>query len=111
MICLCAAQLRGLSVPATCGVVLLGHAGRDAAALTDRKAVLLRPGPDVTRALPAGPGPPGPAGLCPPGLAGVLEIGREQLAECGGVLGAQVDLIAGAIHGEPHGLIRLAAGQ
>jgi hypothetical protein len=31
------------------GVVLLYHGGRDAPALTDRQAVLFRPGPDITR--------------------------------------------------------------
>jgi hypothetical protein len=68
-------------------VVLLCHAGRDAPALTDRQAVFLRPGPDITAALTAGRGPPGPARLCPPGAAGVLNVGRELLAKRGGVLG------------------------
>jgi hypothetical protein len=58
-------------------VVLLQHAGRDAPALTDRQAVLFRPGPDITAALTVDCGPTAPARLCPPGLAGVLKIGRE----------------------------------
>jgi hypothetical protein len=37
----------------------------------------------------------------PPCLARMLHIGREQLAERGGILGVQIDLIAGVIHGEP----------
>src|SRR6266704_3643546 len=90
-------------------VVLLCHAGRDAPALANRQAVLLCPGPDITAALTAGP--PGPARLGPPGLAAVLNVGRELLAERGGVLGVQVDLIAGAIESEPHRLLRRAAGQ
>src|SRR5690349_17704894 len=98
------------SVPAR-GFVLLHHAGRDAAAFADRQAMLLRPGPDITRTLPAGRRPPGPAGRRLPGLPGVLDVRREQVAEHGGVLGAQVDLITGALDGEPHGLIRRAAGQ
>src|SRR5216684_1555447 len=92
-------------------VVLLCQAGRDAAALTDRQALLLRPGPDVTAALTARCGPPGPAGRCPPGLAGVLKVGCELLAERGGVLGVQVDLIVGALEGEPYRLLRRATGQ
>jgi hypothetical protein len=40
-------------------VVLLHHAGGDAAALADRQAVLVRPGPDITRALAASRSPPG----------------------------------------------------
>src|SRR6266851_2819291 len=97
--------------PADRRVVLLQHAGRDTAALTDCQAVLFRPGPDITAALTADCGPPGPARLCPPGLAGVLKIGRELLAERGGVLGVQVNLIVGAVEGEPHRLLRRAAGQ
>ena len=97
--------------PVACGAVLLCHAGRNAPAVADRQAVLLRPGPDITRALPAGRGPPGPAGLCPAGLAGVLHIGRELPAERGTVLGIQVDLIIGALEGEPQGLRCRAAGQ
>jgi hypothetical protein len=41
----------------------------------------------------------------------VLSIGRELLAERGGVLGVQVDLIVGAIEREPDGLLGWAAGQ
>ena len=51
------------------------------AALTDRQAVLFRPGPDATQALAARRSPPGPAGLGTPGPAGVLEERRELLAE------------------------------
>src|SRR5437764_4576141 len=36
------------------GLVLLGHAGRDAPALTDRDAVVLGPGPDIGAAMTAG---------------------------------------------------------
>src|SRR5579859_970338 len=96
--------------PAGC-VVLLGHAGGDAAALADRQAMLFRPGADITRALAAGCGPPGTARLRPPGAAGVLKVGRELLAERGGVLGVQVDLIVGAVEREPDGVLGWAAGQ
>jgi hypothetical protein len=41
----------------------------------------------------------------------VLYVGRELLADRGSVLGVQVDLIAGAVEGEPHRLLRRAAGQ
>jgi hypothetical protein len=60
-------------------VLLVDHAGRDAPALTDRQAVLLRPGPDVTAALTISRGPPGPTALRPPRLPGVLNIRRELL--------------------------------
>src|SRR5215510_11773606 len=69
------------------------------------------PDPDITRALPAGRGPPGPAALGAPGPAGMLEVGPELLAERSGVLGVQVDLTVGAIEGEPHRLLCRAAGQ
>ena len=92
-------------------LILLHHTGRNAAALTDRQAVLLRPGPDITGALPTGRGPARPARLCSPRIAGVLYIGCELLAECGGVLGIQVDLIVGALEGKPHRLLGRAAGQ
>jgi len=39
------------------------------------------------------------------GSAGMLKVGRELLAERGGVLGVQVDLITGALEGEPDGLL------
>jgi hypothetical protein len=45
------------------------------------------------------------------GPAGMLEVGPELLAERGGVLGVQVDLIAGALEGEPDRLLGRAAGQ
>jgi hypothetical protein len=71
-------------------VVLVHHAGGDAAALADRQTVLFDPGPDIIRALAVSGGPPGAARLRPAGPAGVLNIGRELLAELGGVLGVQV---------------------
>src|SRR5262249_61131499 len=92
-------------------VVCAGQVGREAAGLTDRQAVLLGRGPDIPGALPAGRGPPGPARRCPPRPAGVLNVGRELLAERGGVLGAQVDLIVGALEGKPHRLPGRAASQ
>jgi hypothetical protein len=74
--------------------------------------MFFRPGPDVTAALTADGGPPAaPARLCPPGSAGVLEIGRELLAQRGAVLGVQVDLIVGAVEGEPYRQLGRAAGQ
>ena len=75
------------------GLVLLHHAGWDAPALTDRDAMVFRPGPDIAAALAAGPGTPRPAGLRPPGLAGMLDERHELLAERGGVLLIQVNLI------------------
>jgi hypothetical protein len=92
-------------------LVLLHHAGRNAPALTDRQAVLLRAGPDITGALPPGRGPPRPARRSPPRAAGVLNIGRELLAERRRVLGAQVNLIIGAVKGKPHCLLGRATGQ
>ena len=71
------------------GLILLHHGGRDAAALTDRQTMLFRPGPDIPRALPARCGPPGPASPGTPGPAGMLNVGRELLAQRGGVLGIQ----------------------
>jgi len=41
----------------------------------------------------------------------VLKVGRELLAERGGGLGAQVDLVVAALEGKPHGLLGWAAGQ
>src|SRR5689334_15399358 len=93
----------------SCGLVPLHHAGRDAPALTDHDAVVFRPRPDVTAVLPAGLSTSRSARLRSPGLAGVLKVRRELLAERGGVAGPQVDLIAGAIDGEPDGLIGRAA--
>ena len=92
-------------------VVLLHHAGGDASALAHSYAVLFGPGPDITRVLAACCGPPGAAGLHSPGPAGVLKVGGELLAERGGVLGIQVDLIAGALEREPDSLPGWAAGQ
>ena len=48
-----------------------------------------------------GCGPPRPAALSP-GPAGVIDERCEIAAERRGVLGAQIDLILGAIHPEPH---------
>src|SRR5262249_7895830 len=87
-----------------CSTTLAG----DAPALAYRQAVLLRPGPNVTRALAVGRGA---ARLRPPGRAGVLQVGRELLAELRGVLGVQVDLIVGAVKREPDSLLGRAAGQ
>ena len=101
----------GLVLTPASSLVLLHYAGRDAPAFANGQAVLLGPGPDITRALPASRGPPGPAGRCPPRPAGVLKVGRELLAERGGVLGIQVDLIVAALEGKPHGLLGRAAGQ
>src|SRR5262245_39317436 len=56
-----AARLRWFVLAPAGRVVLLHDAGRDAPALTDRQAVLLRPGPDITGAPPPGRGPAGPA--------------------------------------------------
>src|SRR5690348_1910434 len=91
--------------------VLLQHAGRDAAALTDRDAVLLRPGPDIPGALTARRGPRWPPRLPPPGFAGVFDEWRELLAERFRVLLAQVDLILGPAEGEPDGLIGRTATE
>jgi len=41
----------------------------------------------------------------------VLKVGGELLAELGGVLGVQVDLIIGALEREPGSLLGRAAGQ
>ena len=41
----------------------------------------------------------------------MLYKGCELLAERGGVLGIQVDLIVGALEGKPHRLLGRAAGQ
>jgi hypothetical protein len=70
------------------------RAGRDTAALTDRQAMLFRRDPDITRTLPTGRGPPVAAGSLSARPLRVLGIGREQRAEQGGVLDAQIDLIS-----------------
>src|SRR4029077_20551202 len=93
------------------GVVLLCHTGRDAPALTDHDPVTFRPGPDITRVLPAGRNTPRPARLRPRGPARVLNVGRKLPAERGGVAGPQVDLIVRAIDGDPDGLIGRTAGE
>ena len=89
----------------------LCHADRDAPALTDRQAMHLRPCPDITRALTIRRSPPRPPRRCPPGPAGVFNKRRQFLAERGGVLGVQVDLIIDAVECEPDGLLGGAAGQ
>ena len=73
-------------------LVLVHHVGRDSPALTNRDAVVFRPGPDVTAALTACRGTPRTAGLCPPDLAGILDERRRLLMEGGGVLLTQVYL-------------------
>ena len=92
-------------------VVLFHHAGRDAPALANCQAVLFRPGPDVTRALTVSRGPPGATRLRPSGSAGMRKVGLELLAERGGVLGVQVNLIVRALEREPDSLLGRAAGQ
>jgi hypothetical protein len=99
---------RGLSVPAARGVVLLCTAGRDGP-----RSLTVMPWPlaqvRFPGALAAGGGTPGPVRLCPPGRAGVLDEGGELRAERGGVLAVQV-LISRVGEGEPHRLLRWAAG-
>ncbi len=77
-------------------------------ALIDRDALGFGPRPDITAARPARGGA---ARLAAPGFAGVLDEGRQLLAERGGILGAQVDLILRPAEGEPHGLIGRAATE
>ena len=86
-------------------MVLLNDAGGDAPAGADRDALVFRPRPDIAAALRAR-GPPRPTALSPPGPAGMIDERGELLAERRGVLGAQIDLILGAVHPEPHRLIR-----
>src|SRR5690348_16821430 len=101
-----------MALLATAGrMVLLDHSGGDAPPLTDRQTVLFRPDADITRALPVDHGPSRAARRCPPGPAGMLNVRRELLAQRGGVLGVQVDLIVGAVEREPDGLLGRAAGQ
>jgi len=92
-------------------VVLLYHTGGDAPALADHHAMLLCPCADISGALTLGHSPPGAARLRPPRPACVLKVGRELLAERGGILGVQVDLVVGAIEREPDDLFGWAAGQ
>ncbi len=87
------------------GLVLLNDASGDAPAGADRDAGLFRPCPDAPAAVPAGCGPRRPTALSPPGLAGMTGERCELAAERRGVLGAQIDLILGAIHPEPHRLV------
>jgi hypothetical protein len=93
------------------GPVLLSHAGRDSPAGADRDAVLFRPRPDLAAALPPGRRPAGPAGRPASRLMGVLDIGLALLAEGPRILGAQVDLILGAVEPEPHCLIGRAPSR
>ena len=41
----------------------------------------------------------------------MLKVGRELLAERGGVLGVQVDLVVRTVEAEPDGLLGRTAGQ
>jgi hypothetical protein len=74
-------------------LILLNHAGRDTPALADRDAAVFGPGADVGAAVAAGRRAGRAARRSAPGLAGVPDERRQLLPECGGVLGAQVDLI------------------
>jgi len=87
----CGVSWRALA--AASRVVLLYHTGGDAPALADHHAMLLCPGADISGALAVGHRPRGAARLRPPGPAGVRKVGRELLAERGGVLGVQVDRV------------------
>src|SRR5260370_6708101 len=73
------------------GLVLLHHARWDTAALIDRDAVVLRPGPDISAALTAGSGPARPAGPCPPGLAVAFDGRPQLLPESAGARVVHVD--------------------
>src|SRR5262249_60077985 len=53
------------------GLILRYHPGWDAPPLTDRDAMVLRPGPDIAAELTARRGAGRPAKLSPPRLAGV----------------------------------------
>ncbi len=67
-------------------------------AFADCDAIVLRPGSDIAAALAARCGPCRPVSLSSPGLTAVFDEGSELLAECGGVLGAQVNLMLGALN-------------
>src|SRR5579859_5928189 len=72
----------------------------------DRDALVFRPCPDIVAAFAARCAPYRPAALPPAGLTGMLDERREFLAQRGGVLLVQVDLVIGAVDLEAHCLIR-----
>src|SRR5690348_10129126 len=74
------------------GFVLLDNAGRDAAPLADRDAVVFRPRTDLAAALTARCSTCRLAALAPSRLAGVFDVGRDLPAEPAGILLAEVDL-------------------
>src|SRR5262249_35956554 len=88
------------------GLMLLGHAGWDPAAVADGNAVVFGPGTDVAAGLGAGRGPARPAGYAAAGFAGMLGKRRELLTERAGVLAAQINLIVNAVEPEPEGFFR-----
>src|ERR1700722_10494698 len=67
------------------GVVLRGHAGCDAAAVTDRDAVVSRPGPDIAASVPARGRMRRLSALATPRLTGMVHVRRDLLAELGRV--------------------------
>src|SRR5215472_7975962 len=96
------------SRPSAGGFVLPRNARGDAPAVTDRDALPFRPRPDITAALTACRGAPGPAAWSPPGLARVVDEQSDLPAERRGVLLAQIDLVLRAVQPEPHRLRRRA---
>jgi len=92
-------------------LVLLEDGGRDPAAGADRDAMVFSPRPHLAAALAASRRPRRPARRSAVRLTGVLNARRQLHSENAGVLGAQVDLVLGAVEGESHTLIRRAAIQ
>src|SRR5205823_12147347 len=102
------------------GVVLLDDAGRDTAAVAHLEALLLGPGPDRSSLLTVHCGATATAGARPAGAAaagrgadptGGTDVVRQRVAQLLGVALGQVDLVAGAVEAESHGLAGLLAGE
>ena len=89
------------------GFVLLHHRCRDPAAFADLLAV--GPGPFAhcrcVGALPRTACLARPTGC----LACMLDVPAERASQSSGVLAGEIDLIGGAVHGEPYGLVCRAA--
>ncbi len=72
---------------------------------------LLSPGTYVAAPLPARRRPDPGTGQLAVRLAGMIHERGKQPAELGRMPRAQVDLVVGAVHAEPDGLVRRAASE
>src|SRR4051794_31723793 len=102
----------GRSPLVPCGFAVPGdHAGWDASALLDVKAVLPRPGANSHGVVGTWLATCAGGGTAPTAadLAGVGNVGLQGIAQLVTVLGAEVDFVLGAVQGEADGALGLAA--